>query len=131
MSKGSVFFERKDVNLGDVANTPTKILEHNGGRKQVSGSQSVSSSVPRWKKNPFVFRIVERYMRLPTGPREFSIVGPLVVLALGLSFWSHKVFPVEGALTENPEATNFKGYTLEPIYGDRGQVTGYRRVNTE
>lgn len=131
MSKGTSFFERKDVNLGDTANTPSKILEHNGGRAQTSGSQSVASSVPHWKKNPFVFRIVERYMRLPTGPREFSIAGPLVLIAFVVSFWSHKIFPVEGAITETPEATNFKGYTLEPIYGDRGQVIGYRRVNKE
>lgn len=130
MSKaGTSFFERPDVKLGDVANTPERIIEHNGGRPVTSGSQSVTSSVPRWTKNRHVMRVVSAYMKLPTGAREFILAGPLVLGAFAASFWSHEIFPVEGAMTEAPEQTGFKGYSLEPIYGERGQVTGYRRVN--
>ena len=89
---------------------------------------SVAAGVPQWAKNPYMVKFAHFYHTLPMGVREFALIGPAMIVFCILVWRSDMFSPVSTAVIPPPTPTNFEGYTLEPIYNEKGALSGYRRV---
>ena len=97
-----------------------RLAEHKRG--------SVAAGVPRWAKNPHLVKFAHFYHSLPMGVREFALIMPGMIFFTVLVWRSDMFSPVSTAVMDTPAPTDFRGYRLEPMYGEKGILTGYRRV---
>lgn len=91
---------------------------------------SVANHVPAPKKNPLLYRIAEFYCsKIPTGVREFVVMGPLLLVTCIFVYNMQNFVPEKmGEHMHGNQQVDMLTYRLEPQYNEQGKLFAYRRV---
>ncbi|EPY33192.1 hypothetical protein STCU_00710 [Strigomonas culicis] len=94
-------------------------------------ARSAANYVSPPKKNPYLAAFSKFYStKIPMGVREFVFTGPLLIITFAVAYFIPVLVPIE-KFTQGlePHTQDMREYTLEPIYGEKGELKGYRHIN--
>lgn len=98
-----------------------------------TSSPGVANHVPKPKKNRFFVKMAEFYMtKIPTGIREFVLMGPLCLGACVLVFFLDSLVPesMRSHMSGGVQRADMLSYRLEPVYDkETGRLKAYRKIS--